>query len=223
MKVIAVNGSPRKKWNTATLLEKAIDGAQSVGADAELIHLYDLNFKGCISCFACKRKGNKLAGCCAMKDELTPVLEKIAEGDVLLLGSPIYYGNVTGEMRSFLERLLFASMTYNAGYETVRQNKLASGFIYTMNVPSDLDRMNIPEDMKRYLNYEAVYCSFQRYLERLNGPSEYLLAQDTYQFDDYSKYEASMFDAQHKAQVRAEQFPRDCRSAFDMGVRLATG
>ena len=46
MKVIAVNGSPRKTWNTATLLQKALDGAKSVGADTELVHLYDLNFKG---------------------------------------------------------------------------------------------------------------------------------------------------------------------------------
>ncbi|MCO5381118.1 MAG: flavodoxin family protein [Methanosarcina barkeri] len=57
MKVIAINGSPRKKWNTATLLEKALEGAVSEGAETEIIHLYDLNFKGCTSCFACKLKG----------------------------------------------------------------------------------------------------------------------------------------------------------------------
>jgi len=56
MKVIAVNGSPRKKWNTATLLHKALDGAKSIGAQTEFIHLYDLNFKGCTSCFACKKR-----------------------------------------------------------------------------------------------------------------------------------------------------------------------
>ena len=51
MKVIAINGSPRKKWNTATLLEKALEGAETEGAETEIIHLYDLNFKGCKSCF----------------------------------------------------------------------------------------------------------------------------------------------------------------------------
>jgi multimeric flavodoxin WrbA len=56
MKVIALNGSPRKKWNTATLLKHAVDGAASNGAETELIHLYDYNYKGCISCFACKVK-----------------------------------------------------------------------------------------------------------------------------------------------------------------------
>lgn len=54
MKVMAFNGSPRKKWNTATLLEEALKGAVSQGAETELIHLYELKFKGCISCFECK-------------------------------------------------------------------------------------------------------------------------------------------------------------------------
>jgi multimeric flavodoxin WrbA len=60
MKVMAFNGSPRKKWNTATLLEKALEGAASQGAETELIHLYDLDFKGCISCFAYKTRGVKV-------------------------------------------------------------------------------------------------------------------------------------------------------------------
>jgi multimeric flavodoxin WrbA len=59
MKVIAFNGSPRKQWNTATLLEGALQGAALQGAATELIHLYDLNFKGCISCFARKTRGRQ--------------------------------------------------------------------------------------------------------------------------------------------------------------------
>ena len=56
MKVMAVNGSPRKDWNTGTLLNKALEGAKSIGAETEFIHLYDYSFKGCISCFACKKR-----------------------------------------------------------------------------------------------------------------------------------------------------------------------
>jgi multimeric flavodoxin WrbA len=55
LKVIAFNGSPRKEWNTSTLLKQALEGAESEGAETELIHLYDLNFKGCESCFSCKQ------------------------------------------------------------------------------------------------------------------------------------------------------------------------
>ena len=102
MKVIAFNGSPRKKWNTATLLEKALEGAASRGAKTELIHLYDLNFKGCISCFVCKTEGGKSYGRCAVKDDLTPIFRKIEKADAIILGSPIYFGTVSGEMKSYL-------------------------------------------------------------------------------------------------------------------------
>lgn len=53
MKVIFINGSPRKGWNTHKLLESAMKGAADAGAETELIHLYDYEYKGCISCFAC--------------------------------------------------------------------------------------------------------------------------------------------------------------------------
>lgn len=212
MKAIAVNGSPRRNWNTAVLLQKALDGAESAGAQTEFVQLYDLNFKGCTSCFACKRKNTPFAGRCAMRDDLTDVLEKIMGCDVLLLGSPVYFGNLTGEMLSFLERLLFSNLSYNTGRRTVFQGRLSSGFIYTMNVPEDL--------MVKY-NYGTVFHHYKELLQRFGGRSEILLSNDTYQFDDYTKYEASMFDEQHKARVKAEQFPVDCQKAFEMGVSLA--
>ena len=87
---MAFNGSPRKKWNTATLLEKALEGAASQGAETELIHLYDLNYKGCISCFACKTIGGKSYGKCAVRDDLTPIFRKVEKADAIILGSPIY-------------------------------------------------------------------------------------------------------------------------------------
>src|SRR5659263_69368 len=138
MKVIAINGSPRKKWNTATMLEKALEGAASEGAETELIHLYDLNFKGCTSCFACKLKDGKSYGKCAMKDELTHVLEKLRDVDAVILGSPIYLGNSTGEMRSFMERYIFPYSAYSANLQTLYPRNTTIGYIYTMNITEDL-------------------------------------------------------------------------------------
>ena len=77
MKVVAFNGSPRKTWNTAQLLEKAMEGLASGGAETTLVHLYDLDFKGCKSCFGCKLKGAKSYGKCAIQDDLTPVLAQV--------------------------------------------------------------------------------------------------------------------------------------------------
>ena len=137
MKVIAINGSPRKKWNTATLLEKALEGAASEGAETEIIHLYDLNFKGCTSCFACKLKDGKSYGKCAMNDELTPVLEKLKDADAVILGSPIYLGNSTGEMRSFMERYVFPYLVYSANPQSLYPKNIPIGYIYTMGVKEE--------------------------------------------------------------------------------------
>ncbi len=211
MKVIAINGSPRKHWNTATLLENALDGAKSQGAETELIHLYDYSFTGCTSCFSCKRKGSPSYGECAVNDELKPLLEKIAAADVLILGSPIYFGSVTGMMRSFLERLLFQYIVYDANRSALFDRKIPTGFVYTMNASEE----RLKSSMEQHL------LVTQRTLERVFGSAEALYSTDTYQFDDYSKYESSSFNEQAKAKRRKEVFPQDCKNAYDMGARFA--
>ena len=211
MKALAINGSPRKNANTATLLEHAVKGAESAGASAETIHLYDLRYRGCISCFACKQPGKAGPGVCAMRDDLTPVLEKAMASDILLPGSPIYFSDVTGMMRSFLERLLFMNLTYDDPHRKAPGKNIASAFFFTMNMPREAEQY-----------YTPLFEQNSKSLGYLGGTTEYLPSFDTYQFDDYSKYAAGMFDAAHKEQVRSEQFPLDCKKAFEIGKRLAS-
>ena len=63
----------KKNWNTHKLLLEAERGAEEMGAETEIIHLYDLNYTDCKSCFACKLRGNKTNGVCAVRDDLRPV------------------------------------------------------------------------------------------------------------------------------------------------------
>ncbi len=211
MKVIAFNGSPRKKWNTATLLQKALEGAASTGAITELIHLYDLNYKGCISCFACKTIGGKSFGQCAVQDDLAPIFSRMEQADAILMGSPIYWGDISGEMKSFLERLLFQYTTYTNPPGSLFTKKIKTGFIYTMNVT---------EDVLKEWQYAVNFNRYEAALRRIFGESEYMCCFDTYQFDDYSKVLATRFDPMKKKQRHEEIFPLDCQKAFDMGVRL---
>lgn len=211
MKIIGVNGSPRKNNNTAILLRNALEGAAAKGAETEMINLYDLNFKGCVSCFTCKRKGGKSYGKCAYRDDLSEVLEKILDADALVLGSPIYFESVTGEMRSFLERLMFPVLTYTEGYKGLLDKKIPVGFIYTMNVT---------EEYMKEANYLQALKFAEMDLERLFGSCESLSVNDTLQFNDYSKYVVTVFDEEEKKKVREEQFPIDCKKAFDLGARL---
>lgn len=213
MNVIGINGSPRKQWNTATLVGKALEGAAVQGATTELIHLFDLDFKGCISCFACKKRGGKSYGKCVLSDDLAPVLEKIATAEALIIGSPIYFGAVTGATRSFFERLLFPYLTYTVPYGTLFAGKMKTGMIYTMNAT---------EEQSKQVGYEQIYKTNEQYFERLIGSAETLCAYDTCQVDDYSKVVIESFDPVHKAQRRIEALPLDCQRAFEMGKRLST-
>lgn len=212
MNVIAVNGSPRKDWSTGTLLRSALEGAESVGAQTRVVHLYDLTYKGCTSCFSCKRKGNTCAGLCAMRDDLRDVLAEALACDVLLLGSPIYFGEVTGEMRSFLERLLFPNASYDEFGKSTFARQVSCGLIFTMNCP---------EEFVKTVHYDVLLDNYARLMGILKGETELLTSHENWQFEDYSKMNAAVFDVEARAKRRAEVFPVDCRKAFEMGARLA--
>lgn len=205
MKAIALNGSPRKNWNTHILLEKCLEGARESGAETELINLYDINFKGCTSCFACKRKGITIDKC-AMKDDLESVLQKIHECDVLVLGSPIYFSSITGEMRSFWERLLFPYSSYE-GKPSSFGRKINTAFIYTMNAPLALP-------------YSKLIKENRKLMKRIFGDSESLIVTSTYQFDDYSKYAMTFFDGAKRLKRRETVFKEDCIKAYLLGKKL---
>lgn len=211
MKIIAFNGSPRKEWNTATLLKKALEGASSQGAETELIHLYDLKYKGCISCFACKKKDGVSYGKCAVKDALRPIFEKVETVDAVIFGSPIYLGTITGAMQSFMERLIFPYIIYSDPPASLFPKKIHTGFIYTMGVTE--------EAMNRF-GYQQRFANIERLMKIIFGSGETLLSFDTYQFEDYSKVVAPRFDPVQKLKRRKEIFPQDCQKAFEMGARL---
>lgn len=210
MKAIAINGSPRKGWNTETLLKEALKGAESVGGETKLIHLYNLKYYGCKSCFGCKRKGAQSYHC-VLKDDLSSVLDDILEADALFLGSPIYFGNITGQMVSFLERLHFPLFSYD-NYSRIFDGKVNVAFFYTMNAPAEYYQGKMAESLRERNSM----------LQLLGGSVETYASCDTYQFDDYSKYHSAGFDPLHKQKVRDEQFPKDLAAAYEIGRRLVS-
>jgi len=212
MKVIAVNGSPRKGWNTHTLLQNALDGAAAKGAQTEMINLYDVSFKGCIGCLGCKRKGGEV-GRCAVSDALKPVLDTIGECDALILGSPIYIGEVTGELRSFLERLIFQHISYDRMHDTVKTRRIKTAFFFTTNCP---------EDAYDAVGYTRLFGDYEQLMIRIFGECRTLAASETLQTDDYDKYHMGMFDVPDRRRRREEVFPEDCKKAFEIGEWAAT-
>ena len=100
MKVLAINGSPRKKGNTATILGQVLDAAAAKGAETRMIHLNELDMKGCQGCLTCREN----MGECAIKDDFQDVLEEMKSSDAIALGTPIYVFNVSGQFKCFLDR-----------------------------------------------------------------------------------------------------------------------
>ena len=211
MKAIAINGSPRRGWNTEKLLKEALRGAESVGAETKLVQLYDLNYTGCRSCFACKRQGAESYHC-LFKDGLTPVLEEIFNADVLFLGSPIYFGDITGQMVSFIERLGFPLLSYDDYTKRLFDGKINAALFLTMNAPEAFYKSNMEQSLK---NRAGI-------IQRLGGTVEVYAACDTYQFSDYSKYHSGMLDEVHKRKVREEHFPKDMAAAYEIGRKLTS-
>lgn len=207
MKTLIINASPRNHWNTAQLLKEAFRGAEKSGDETEYIDLYDFLFTGCRSCLACKRKGIAEPCKCYWQDALSPILEKVYRADRLILGSPVYFGEPTAQLRAFLERLAFPALSYN-DYSSTFQGKVDVDVILTMNVGAEM--------------YKTAYEKrFQEYfgpMRFLNGNTRIFPVFDTLQVSEYSMYEMAGFSEEHKREVRETMFPKDLETAYKIGA-----
>ena len=207
-KIIIIDGGPRKNFNTASMLEKFAEGASSVGGDIEVktVRLYGLDYKGCMSCMACKIKG-KASNVCKFKDALTPVLEEIAQADGLVLGSPIYFGQITGLMQAFLERLAFPWLSYN-DYSMTAPKKMPVVLMETMN--------GLPDR-----NNSQGYGPMEYCIAAALGQPKHVIAYNTYQVKNYDRFELASFSEEAKRKYRDEHWAQDLQRAFDAGVEMA--
>jgi len=211
MKAIAVNGSPRKNFNTSALLKEALKGAESKGAETKLVNLYDYTFQGCTGCLACKLIKNTENTHCVMQDSITELLQEMGEADVLILGSPIYFGDVTAYTRAIIERFAYPYFQYSKVNNSKFKGGMKTAFIYTMN---------LNEDGMKDRNYKHVFDNNKNYFTRLFGHSVYLPVCDTLPMKDFSKYINDYFDIEAKHKAREEKFPNDLKQAFELGASL---
>lgn len=207
-KIIIIDGGPRKNMNTAKLLQRFAEGAKFVSGETEakVVRLYDLDYKGCISCMACKLKG-KASNICRFKDGLTPLLEEIAQADGLVLGSPIYFGEVTGQMRTFLERLAFPWLSYN-DYSLTAPKRMPIVLVETMNGTPDRNNSN-------------SFGSMQWCITTALGEPQRIVAYNTCQVAHYDRYELGGFSEEAKHEWRDAHWEKDLQKAYEAGQRMA--
>ena len=102
MKVVAFNGSARKKGNTTILLNLVLDELKKKKIETELIQLAGKPLQGCIACYKCFQ--NKDKRCAVKKDALNEYLQKMIEAGGILLGSPTYFADISAGMKALIER-----------------------------------------------------------------------------------------------------------------------
>ena len=211
-KIVAINCSPRVNMNTGTLVREAAKGAESEGAEVQVFDLYRLDkVHGCMSCFACKLAPNE--GKCVFKDGLAPVLEAIREADGLVIGTPNYRGDASAGFRALYERLVFQSLTYQKEPHRYDVRKIPVLFIMTSNSP---------KEFYTPLGYRKTVKEYQKALTDAVGSTKVMIAGDTLQVRDYSRFHWTIFDPAAKQRRHEAVFPKEQREAFELGAQMVS-
>lgn len=106
MKVIAINGSPKKSGNTYHALSMVIKELEKEGIETEILHIGNKDIRGCAACNACVRNKDEK---CIFDDGVNEAIQKIKDADGLLLGSPVHYSAIGGTMKAFLDRAFYVA------------------------------------------------------------------------------------------------------------------
>lgn len=207
MRIVAVNGGPRRGKNTDQMLDALIQGVKEAAPDAEvqMIRLYDYTFTGCKSCFACQLKKNRDYPQCWLKDDITELLRDTRNADGIVFASPIYYCNVTAQLRAFWERLL---------YPGADGRTIPTVLIYTGNATEE----QFKEFMGAPLDINSMY---------LNGcfklQPEVVIAGNTFQYNDKDIYnDGFRAPAKAKWEHHEKQFKIDLQKAYEAGMNMVT-
>ena len=102
MNIVCLYGSPRPRGNSAAMADQFLDSARKSGHQIETFRLNKLNYKGCQACYTCRTKLER----CVLEDDLTAVLDSIRACDILVLATPVYFGDITSQMKAFIDRNL---------------------------------------------------------------------------------------------------------------------
>lgn len=159
MKVIAINGSPKKEGNTFNALNIVGNEISSAGIDFEILHIGNKMIHGCIACGKCAI--NQDQKCTIITDELNEWIQIIKDADGIILGSPVYYSGIAGTMKCFLDRLFYVS-TSNGN---LFRHKVGAAVVAVRRSggSSTIDSLN------HYLSYSEMILATSNYWNIIHG------------------------------------------------------
>ena len=152
MKVLLINGSARRKGNTFTALSEAAKQLEKNGIEAEIVQIGAKPVRGCVACGQCHAKG---LGRCAFDDDIANrIVEKLADADGIVLGSPTYYGQPNGTLLAVWQRVCFSASARVQGKPAAciavcRRGGSTAAF-QAMNMPFEM--LNCPLVTSQYWN-----------------------------------------------------------------------
>ena len=121
--IIVINSTNRKNGNSEVLVNEFINGAKE-NNNVEVINLRELNFGFCIGCLACQNTGK-----CVLNDDISKVIDKVKNADILVFATPIYYYAMSGQLKTFLDRmnpLYIADYKFKEAYLFTRRSNSSS-------------------------------------------------------------------------------------------------
>jgi len=192
-------GSPRPKGLNAQLIDSALKGAASRGAETRRYDLIKCNINYCRGCFKCVHENHELpVGKCPLKDDMARILAEYSSADGYILTSPVYDVGVTAVMKTFLERKF--SLFYRQGGD---HGKIPAA--------------RVPADFKKKVSFIVTGNCHDEYKESMGGPCFEAMESDFFieQIDTVDKLFAGGAD-----NMSPEQTAEKVKEAFDLGMRL---
>lgn len=200
MKTIVINAAPKRRGCNAKLMQSAMKGAESVGADVKYVDLYKLDLHGCMTCLICKKDGKE--GKCYWRDEASSLIEEILDCDCLLIGAPIFFSGPTSHYQALIERIIYCIVSYKTG--NVFKGKINVGLFYTINYPKDYFEQSVRPHLKQS----------EDILKMFNGRVEINSVENITQRDSSEKDSETL-------ESKKKQFSSDLDMAFKIGAELS--
>jgi multimeric flavodoxin WrbA len=158
MKVIAINGSPKKSGNTFHALRRVLDELEKEGIETEILHIGNKNIRGCIACNTCVKNKNEK---CVFDDGVNEAIQKMKDADGLIIGSPVHYSAIGGTMKSFLDRAFFVAGV-NGGLFRHKVGAAVVAVRRSGGIPA-FDQLN------NFLNYSEMIIPTSNYWNVIHG------------------------------------------------------
>jgi len=134
MKILSIQGSPRSSGNSAGIARRFTETAAGLGAEIRTFELNRLRYRGCQACYGCKKGADR----CVLEDDLTQVLDAVHEADLVLLSSPVYFGDVTSQFKGFIDRSYsFLKPDYMTSQEPSRLSPKKLVFVLCQGHPDE--------------------------------------------------------------------------------------